>query len=104
MKNASMNSCFQKEQSTFSLAGKRRQRQARSAAPSTRRLEAIPSHQIGAEPHGLALYGACLIGEAPIAVTVKPMLGYLGLLLACLRVIAFVPGLTTWLPRMLGYQ
>jgi tripartite ATP-independent transporter DctM subunit len=57
-----------------------------------------------APPLGLGLYGACLIGEVPIEVTVKPMLGYLGLLLACLLVIAFVPELTTWLPRVLGYQ
>jgi tripartite ATP-independent transporter DctM subunit len=57
-----------------------------------------------APPLGLGLYGACLIGEVPIEVTVKPMLAYLGLLLACLLVIAFVPGLTMWLPRMLGYQ
>ncbi len=57
-----------------------------------------------APPLGLGLYGACLIGEVPIEVTIKPMLGYLGLLLACLLVIAFVPGLTMWLPRMLGYQ
>ena len=57
-----------------------------------------------APPLGLGLYGACLIGEVPIEVTVKPMLGYLGLLLACLLVIAFVPALTMWLPRMLGYQ
>ena len=57
-----------------------------------------------APPLGLGLYGACLIGEVPIEATVKPMLGYLGLLLACLLVIAFVPGLTLWLPRLLGYQ
>ena len=57
-----------------------------------------------APPLGLGLYGACLIGEVPIEVTIKPMLGYLGLLLACLLVIAFVPALTMWLPRMLGYQ
>jgi TRAP-type C4-dicarboxylate transport system permease large subunit len=35
---------------------------------------------------------------------VRPMLGYLGLLLLCLLVIAFVPGLTLWLPHHLGYQ
>jgi tripartite ATP-independent transporter DctM subunit len=57
-----------------------------------------------APPLGLGLYGACLIGEVPIEVTVKPMLGYLGLLLACVLVIAFVPALTMWLPRMMGYQ
>jgi TRAP-type C4-dicarboxylate transport system permease large subunit len=30
-------------------------------------------------------------------------MGYLGLLLICLLVIAFVPGLTLWLPHALGY-
>ena len=53
-----------------------------------------------APPLGLGLYGACLIGNVPIEVTVKPMLAYLGLLLLCLLVIAFVPGITLWLPQM----
>jgi tripartite ATP-independent transporter DctM subunit len=56
-----------------------------------------------APPLGLGLYGACLIGNVPIERTVKPMLGYLGLLLLCLLVIAFTPGIATWLPRLLGY-
>jgi TRAP-type C4-dicarboxylate transport system permease large subunit len=34
---------------------------------------------------------------------VKPIFGYLGLLLICLLVIAFVPALTLWLPHALGY-
>jgi TRAP-type C4-dicarboxylate transport system permease large subunit len=34
---------------------------------------------------------------------VRPMLGYLGLLFLCLLIITFVPGLTLWLPRLLGY-
>jgi tripartite ATP-independent transporter DctM subunit len=56
-----------------------------------------------APPLGLGLYGACLIGNVPVEDTVKPILGYLGLLLACLIVIAFVPGLTMWLPTAFGY-
>ncbi len=56
-----------------------------------------------APPLGLGLYGACLIGNVPIEQTVKPIVGYLGLLLACLLVIAFVPWLSTALPRALGY-
>lgn len=56
-----------------------------------------------APPLGLGLYGACLIGNVPIEQTVKPILGYLGLLLACLLVIAFVPGISTALPRAFGY-
>jgi tripartite ATP-independent transporter DctM subunit len=56
-----------------------------------------------APPLGLGLYGACLIGGVPIEVTVRPMLGYLGLLLCCLLVIAFVPAITLWLPHAIGY-
>jgi tripartite ATP-independent transporter DctM subunit len=56
-----------------------------------------------APPLGLGLYGACLIGKVPLEVTVKPMMAYLGLLLICLIVIAFVPGLSTWVPHTLGY-
>jgi len=56
-----------------------------------------------APPLGLGLYGACLIGNVPIEQTVRPMLGYLGLLLLCLLVIAFVPGIALWLPHALGY-
>jgi tripartite ATP-independent transporter DctM subunit len=56
-----------------------------------------------APPLGLGLYGACLIGGVPIEVTVKPMFAYLGLLFLCLLVIAFVPGITLWLPHITGY-
>ena len=43
-----------------------------------------------APPLGLGLYGACLIGNVPVEQTVKPIMGYLGLLLLCLLIIAFV--------------
>jgi tripartite ATP-independent transporter DctM subunit len=56
-----------------------------------------------APPLGLGLYGACLIGGVPIEQTVKPIMGYLGLLLVCLLVIAFVPSISTALPHALGY-
>lgn len=56
-----------------------------------------------APPLGLGLYGACLIGNVPIESTVKPMLGYLSLLLVCLLVIAFLPGIALWLPHAFGY-
>jgi tripartite ATP-independent transporter DctM subunit len=56
-----------------------------------------------APPLGLGLYGACLIGNVPIEQTVKPILGYLGLLFLCLLVIAFVPGISTYLPHAFGY-
>ncbi|MBS0559254.1 MAG: TRAP transporter large permease subunit [Proteobacteria bacterium] len=56
-----------------------------------------------APPLGLGLYGACLIGGVPIEATIRPMMKYLGLLLLCLLVIAFVPPITEWLPHALGY-
>ena len=56
-----------------------------------------------APPLGLGLYGACLIGNVPIEQTVKPIMGYLGLLLLCLLVIAFVPAISTALPHAFGY-
>jgi len=56
-----------------------------------------------APPLGLGLYGACLVGGVPIERTVRPMLAYLALLLACLLLIAFVPAITLLLPRALGY-
>lgn len=56
-----------------------------------------------APPLGLGLYGACLIGNVPIEDTVKPIMGYLGLLLLCLLLIAYIPAITMWLPNLLGY-
>jgi len=40
----------------------------------------------------------------PIESTIKPTLGYLGLLTIVLLFLAFVPGLTLWLPHALGYH
>ena len=56
-----------------------------------------------APPLGLGLYGACLIGKVPVEQTVRPMLGYLGLLLLCLLLIAFIPAISTFLPHVMGY-
>ena len=44
-----------------------------------------------APPLGLGLYGACLIGGVKLEETVWPIMKYLGLLLLCLLLIAFVP-------------
>lgn len=56
-----------------------------------------------APPLGMGLYSACLIGRVSMEETVRPTLRYLGLILVCLILIAFVPGLTLWLPRLSGY-
>jgi tripartite ATP-independent transporter DctM subunit len=56
-----------------------------------------------APPLGLGLYGACLIGGVKLEETVLPILKYLGLLFICLLLIAFIPAISTALPRALGY-
>ena len=56
-----------------------------------------------APPLGLGLYGACLIGGVRLEETVGPIMKYLGLLFLCLLLIAFIPELSTALPRALGY-
>ena len=56
-----------------------------------------------APPLGLGLYGSCLIGGVKLEETVWPILKYLGLLLTCLVLIALVPQITTFLPRLAGY-
>jgi tripartite ATP-independent transporter DctM subunit len=56
-----------------------------------------------APPLGLGLYGSCLIGGVRLEETVWPIMKYLGLLFACLIVIALVPPIATMLPRLAGY-
>ena len=56
-----------------------------------------------APPIGLGLLGACLIGNVELEETIKPIFAYLGLLLVCVIVIAFVPAISTTLPRAFGY-
>jgi tripartite ATP-independent transporter DctM subunit len=56
-----------------------------------------------APPLGLGLYGACLVGEVAIEQTVKPILGYLGLLFLCLLLIAYLPFISLTIPRLMGY-
>ncbi len=56
-----------------------------------------------APPLGLGLYGSCLIGGVRLEDTVRPIMKYLGVLFVCLLLIAFVPAITTALPRAMGY-
>jgi tripartite ATP-independent transporter DctM subunit len=56
-----------------------------------------------APPIGLGLLGCCLIGNVKIEDTLKPLFGYLGILLVCVIIIAFFPSISTWLPHNLGY-
>lgn len=56
-----------------------------------------------APPLGLGLYSSCLIGGVRMEETVKPMLKYLGILFVCYLVIAYVPWISTAIPRAMGY-
>jgi tripartite ATP-independent transporter DctM subunit len=56
-----------------------------------------------APPIGLGLLGACLIGNVALEETIKPLFCYLGLLLICVVIIAFVPAIATTLPLAFGY-
>ena len=56
-----------------------------------------------APPIGLGLLGCCLIGDVKLEETLKPLSGYLGILLICVIIIAFFPSIATMLPRASGY-
>jgi tripartite ATP-independent transporter DctM subunit len=56
-----------------------------------------------APPLGLGLYGSCLIGGVTLEETVRPIMKYLAVLFICLLLIAFIPAITTALPRAMGY-
>ena len=56
-----------------------------------------------APPIGCGLLTCCLIGDVPLEKAIKPIFGYLGLLLACVIIIAFFPAISITLPHALGY-
>lgn len=54
-------------------------------------------------PVGMCLYVACGIGKTQMEKVIPRLLPYLLVLFAMLLVITFVPQVTLWLPRTLGY-
>ena len=54
-------------------------------------------------PVGVSLLVACSVGQVDPAEVARPLWPYLALILAFTMVIAFVPGLVLFLPRMMGY-
>jgi tripartite ATP-independent transporter DctM subunit len=56
-----------------------------------------------APPIGLGLLGCCLIGNVKLEDTLKPLAGFLGILLVCVIIFALVPAISTTLPRAMGY-
>ncbi|MDE0306801.1 MAG: TRAP transporter large permease [Albidovulum sp.] len=54
-------------------------------------------------PVGVCLFVACGLSKLPIEAVVKPLLPFLAVLLATLLTISYVPEITLFIPRMLGY-
>jgi C4-dicarboxylate transporter DctM subunit len=54
-------------------------------------------------PVGVCLYVACGLSKLPIEAVFKPLLPFLAVLLATLLVISYVPEITLFIPRQLGY-
>ena len=54
-------------------------------------------------PVGVCLYVACGLSKLPIEAVFKPLLPFLAVLIATLLVISYVPEITLFIPRQLGY-
>jgi tripartite ATP-independent transporter DctM subunit len=54
-------------------------------------------------PVGIVLYVACGLSRLPIEAVVKPLMPFLLILVVTLLVISYVPAITLFVPRMLGY-
>jgi tripartite ATP-independent transporter DctM subunit len=57
-----------------------------------------------APPIGLGLYATCAVCGVTMKDVIRPMFKYMVIILIGLFVIAFVPTLTTWLPKLMGYS
>ena len=54
-------------------------------------------------PYGLLLFMMTKIAEVPLRDMVREVMPFLYVMIGALFLIAFVPGLVLWLPRLLGY-
>lgn len=54
-------------------------------------------------PVGISLLVACSVGRVKPSEVARPLFSYLGLLLVVVLIIAFVPQLSLFLPRLVGY-
>jgi C4-dicarboxylate transporter, DctM subunit len=66
-------------------------------------IAATQGISVFAPPVGISLLVACSVGRASPSEVARPLLPYLALLLGVTLVIAFVPELSLFLPRLLGY-
>lgn len=54
-------------------------------------------------PVGVCLYVACGLSKLPIEAVFRPLLPFLGVLVVTLMIISYVPEVTLFIPRLLGY-
>ena len=54
-------------------------------------------------PVGVCLYVACGLSKLPIEAVFRPLLPFLGVLIVTLMIISYVPEVTLFIPRLLGY-
>jgi len=54
-------------------------------------------------PMGICLFVACGINDVPIEKVVRPLMPFLMILIFTLLVITFVPEITLYLPKLLGF-
>ena len=55
-------------------------------------------------PYGLLLFMMVKIAEVPLRDIVREVMPFLGVMIAALALITFIPGLALFLPRLMGYQ
>jgi C4-dicarboxylate transporter, DctM subunit len=55
-------------------------------------------------PYGLLLFVVASLGKMPIGPLIKEIFPWIGVLVAALMVMTYVPDTVLWLPRLLGYK
>ena len=55
-------------------------------------------------PMALNLFVGCQIADCPMSRVIKPIIPFVITSMAVLLMIIFIPGLSVWLPSMLGYK
>ena len=54
-------------------------------------------------PVGNILFVGVRVAQSKIENVIKPLLSYYGVIFAVLMLVTFVPAVSLWLPRLLGY-
>ena len=66
-------------------------------------IEANVAISLITPPVGICLYVACGLNKLPIEAVIKPLLPFIAVLIATLLIISYVPEITLFIPRLLGY-